>query len=1253
MSLTPQQIDQYITQNANESTILAAKKIILDNNILYSKKSKKGDFNLLISEGTGSKVQGVIISEGKDKPLVSCTCKNYQKGLCKHIVSGLLTFREANQSLKKISYNQKKSIVENFQLNNQSIENYLDIDLSEKIKDLNKQGRLFILSKNKGKFEINVRDNAKNHFVSLSFDLETAELKTGCNCTDTRHPLCSHKIFALSYLLKNLGDHAFEQTFDWTTEKEKLLNKYGLSLEDDWLGKVEFSFTSGQLELKIIDLDFVKHALMKKTNKFNSNLKQTDNSIENINNSYSIGYVLRKIPNNNLDILLVDVISGLFNAKTKKFEKHIQKLNSNSKNENLAQFKDAEFLDFFEFQKRFTIDYFDIHISETFPEFCALISSNPLISFRIHDKDIPVYVHFITFYLPMVHQLVEKLAGKFVFYPKTPDVTKYSKTDLTKINLSQYKLDFAFEYKELNNSIILTPVCFIDNKPIEYKSLKYFDFWFINFDSKFYTLKNSNSYIIILLTALQQKENLSFTKQTFPTFIERFIKPYQLHVIGMKPEMLEITEEIFEPVGKIRLSETGNFLLFYPTVYYGDMEISVNNPNESLYFSLESGYLKIARNKTYEKEFKDFIVGLHKSFNPNTFQEYFSLHCDDAMRRTWFIDFYHRCKQQGFEVYGFNNLKKFKFNPARPNTGYSISSGLDWFDLKVDVNFGDLQVEIADIRKSILKRENLVLLEDGSLGMLPDEWLDKWSDLLKYGSVSNNKIRVSKIHYTIIDKFYDELNDQKIISELLDKKKLLSGFNEIEKITIPRQLKATLRDYQMEGLNWLVFLTSFRWGGCLADDMGLGKTLQILALFCHLIEKNTDRKKTFLVVSPTTLIFNWQNEIKKFCPHLKEHIHYGINRREEVERFNEVDIILTSYGTLVNDIAIFKDLKFNCIVLDESQAIKNVNSQRFKAVNLLQADHRFVLTGTPIENNTLELYAQMHFANPGLLGSFSFYKDEFFEKIDKGKERGKISELVKLIRPFFLRRTKEEVAKDLPEKTEMILFCEMEEEQRKIYDSYRIEIRMRLLGKIDELGIEKAKFNILEGLLKLRQICDSPALLKTEENLGNSSAKCDELFRHILKKTGKHKILVFSQFLGMLDIIKKRLEIENINYVSLDGSTRNRKEIVEQFQQEENCRVFVLSLKAGGYGLNLTEADYVYLIDPWWNPAVEEQAIDRTHRIGQKNKVFAYRMICKNTIEEKILELQQKKRDLADEIISGESGFVKNLSRDDLDELLS
>jgi non-specific serine/threonine protein kinase len=608
------------------------------------------------------------------------------------------------------------------------------------------------------------------------------------------------------------------------------------------------------------------------------------------------------------------------------------------------------------------------------------------------------------------------------------------------------------------------------------------------------------------------------------------------------------------------------------------------------------------------------------------------------------------------QTLGFETLKKFKIKSTKPTTSIHISSGMDWFDTEVQVDFDGQIADINEIKKSLSVKRNYVALGDGSFGLLPEEWLSKYSLLFKMADVSGKTLRVSKYNFSVIDELYDAIDDETIRKELMEKKDNLLQLNpeNREPIATPDNLDAILRPYQESGFNWLAYLDKVKWGGLLADDMGLGKTIQTLTFLQHY--QNTNGTLNALVVCPTTLLYNWQNEINKFTNGLTFMIHHGSSRAAKQSVLEEFNIVITTYGTLRSDIELLMKVQFDYAILDESQAIKNPTSKVTKAAMLLNTKNKFALSGTPMQNNTFDIYAQLNFLNPGMLGNKEFFKDNFATPIDKFQEKTTKEHLRKLIYPFLLRRTKEQVAKDLPDKTEITLYCEMEAPQRKIYDAYRNLYRAKILGTIDDQGIEKSQFAILQGLMKLRQICDSPAILKGEEvQLQNHSVKLTELTREIKENISNHKALVFSQFLGMLGLIREKLDEEGIQYEYFDGSytSKQREAAIENFQENEECRIFLISLKAGGTGLNLTAADYVYLMDPWWNPAVEQQAIDRTHRIGQTKNIFAYRYICKDTVEEKIVELKQKKNSLVRDIIADDDGFVKNLTKEDVEYLFS
>jgi len=736
-------------------------------------------------------------------------------------------------------------------------------------------------------------------------------------------------------------------------------------------------------------------------------------------------------------------------------------------------------------------------------------------------------------------------------------------------------------------------------------------------------------------------------------FYQKFIQPLSKEFEVVFDQKIFKSEDIALDFQKrqIFLSEKDDFILInLQVVYDQNKEVLLTTDGDFVHREDDKIY-KYIRNKELENDFLEEIATLHPDFEEQKYNKFFYLYFEDFIQDMWFYKFFDYLKIHQIEIYGVKDLKKFKYSPHKAKVVTSVSSGQDWFDVNVDISFGDNMVSLKDIKTAIANKQRYIQLKDGSVGILPEEWLHKLEKYFRNAAeIDKNSLKISKMRFSVIDELFDEQDQMEILEELEEKKKRLKSFRKIDKVQVPAGIKAQLRDYQKEGLNWLNFLHEMQWGGILADDMGLGKTLQILTFLKRIVRND---KTPNLIVVPTTLLFNWQKEIEKFVPGLKAYYHYGKDRQRHTKGFKKYHLIFTTYGTMLRDIEFLKDFQFNYVILDESQAIKNPVSRRFKAVSLLKARNRIAMTGTPIENSTFDLYAQMSFVNPGFFIGVKNFKDHYSNPIDKDGDELVAQELQRLVNPFILRRTKEKVAKELPDKIEDIIYCEMSPAQRKVYDAYRNHYRDKVLKQIKKEGIAKSKFMVLEALTRLRQICDSPALLNDDAINTTDSVKIDEIVAHITDKTANHKLLIFSQFTSMLALLKERLDQLNISYAYLDGQTniKQREAMVNRFQNEPDLRVFLISLKAGGTGLNLTAADYVYILDPWWNPAVENQAIDRIYRIGQTKNVFAYRMICKNTIEEKILDLQSKKRKIATDIIHTDESIMKALKTTDIQNL--
>ena len=591
-----------------------------------------------------------------------------------------------------------------------------------------------------------------------------------------------------------------------------------------------------------------------------------------------------------------------------------------------------------------------------------------------------------------------------------------------------------------------------------------------------------------------------------------------------------------------------------------------------------------------------------------------------------------------------------RYRPAG-SVAWNVTSGIDWFELSGSIDFGGVVADMPALLTALARGDRAVDLEDGSRGILPADFATQLEPLLALAEQKDGRLRYGRMQAALLDALLAGMPHSHVDDAFTKIREELAAGGRPEAEHEPDGFEGTLRHYQREGLGWLTFLERLGLGGCLADDMGLGKTIQILALLLRrqaVANEAGLAPRPSLVIVPKSLIFNWMEEARRFAPQLRLLNHTGQERSASVDSFAEHDLILTTYGTLRRDVIQHRKVDYDYVVLDEAQAIKNATSQAAKACRLLKARQRLALTGTPVENHIGELWSIFEFLNPGQLGTAAKLK-RFL-----AGGRGNGAELVaRAVRPYLLRRTKTQVLSDLPEKTEQTLFCELGEQQRKAYDDLRLHYRNELATRIGQQGIGRSRIAVLEALLRLRQAACHPGLIDAGR-IDEPSAKLDTLLEQLSEVLDEgHKVLVFSQFTSFLAILRRKLEARGQVYEYLDGKTTDRQSRVERFQEDPDCRLFLVSLKAGGQGLNLTAADYVYILDPWWNPAVEAQAIDRAHRIGQTRPVFAYRLIAQDTVEEKILALQEQKRELAESIVTADTGILSGLTGDDIDMLFS
>ncbi|QDV44905.1 ATP-dependent helicase HepA [Stieleria neptunia] len=586
-----------------------------------------------------------------------------------------------------------------------------------------------------------------------------------------------------------------------------------------------------------------------------------------------------------------------------------------------------------------------------------------------------------------------------------------------------------------------------------------------------------------------------------------------------------------------------------------------------------------------------------------------------------------------------------------------VTSGVDWFDLDAEVAFDDVNASLPKLLEALQSGASTIQLDDGTVGMLPQDWLSKFVGIRESGQEHDGSIRFHRSQGLLLDLLLEEQGGVKRDHDFSKFLRQVKSFDGIKPAAPPKTFAGELRDYQRTGLGWLRFLQKFGFGGCLADDMGLGKTIQVLALLEARRKRRVPKGQTrnpSIVVVPKSLVFNWLDEASRFTPKLRVRNHTGTERKSDWDAFTEapdsIDVLLTTYGTMRIDAPLLAQMQFDYAILDEAQAIKNPKSLVARASRLLPAEHRLAMTGTPIENHLGDLWSLFDFLNPGMLANAKPSSGQLPDLEDEAQRRH-VERLGKSLQPFILRRTKSEVLTELPEKVEQTLSCSIDKKQRKLYDELREHYRVHLSNKVKELGLKKAKIHVLEALLRLRQAACDPRLIHPD--CGVRGAKIEELLERLdeLHREGR-KALVFSQFTSLLGLLKQDLDQRGWNYEYLDGKTRKRAEKVRRFQNDPECQLFLISLKAGGNGLNLTAAEYVFILDPWWNPAVEAQAIDRAHRMGQTQSVNAYRMICSGTVEEKIVELQKSKRNLADAIVSQNKSLIGQLTAQDLQDLL-
>ncbi|MEI6947516.1 SNF2-related protein [Paraflavisolibacter sp. H34] len=1193
----------------------------------------------------------VHITSYKDPKGLSlrCACPYNLGDICRHEAAALLRLQEMiDKGLllsDNVEYDQHHTVAKMKNIEVKTLRLLCAPDVFSTAERFLQSGKPKIESARDEVVKASVTINNTAYYVILRRN-EERTFDTSSNYEDTEHPLCLPKVIVFLFLLGKYGPTYFDTIRNWDKEKNKLLEAYGYSLKDDLTNKFEFTYKDGKPFLRVLDRTIKRIAapvsalpmkpVVEKPVEVAETLVLTKEKPPRKSLGVVINFNKASFPHFTVD--LVEGESGeeagfIGNVQKLELAKYIELENYEEKDRSLIgqvrKLQDSEINKF-------------INRNSPFSGFWENIVHQ-------EDDELPEETSslIMEYLLPKLRKICSEQETQLFLLPKQKS---FKTAHLEKIEFHHSSLQPQFFVGRENGTVAIE--CFVKPEAVAFglsDNEVPTPLVFV-YNHQLYLWENSEAALTALrfLPAGTKEVSADEWPETLSNFVLPLTKDYKVDfdqtLVG------EIKDG--QPDVKLFLQEKGEYLVFQPIFNYKGYDTKAKD-RDQLVIANGGKVVVVHRNREAEQDFLQKLRILHSNFVAFDDGAALALKGADVLKNNWFFLFVDAMNEQKVPVYGFELLKNFRFNTAKPSTRIFISSNTDWFDAKVDILFGDQKVSVSEVKKALANKQQFVQLNDGTLGILPEEWVKKYSLLFRVGEGKADKLKLSRFHLSVIDELYENRNEEELTIELEEKYDRLRQFDKIEEIPLPTNLRATLRPYQEAGYQWINYLNQVSWGGILADDMGLGKTVQALSFLQHFFEANG--RLMAVVICPTTLIYNWEAEIKKFTPDITYYIHHGPLRNRNIAEWQKQNVIITTYGTLRSDIKLFAAVPFDYIVLDESQAIKNPASKVTKAVSLINAKNRLCMSGTPLQNNTFDIYAQMNFLNPGMLGSMEFFRQEFAIPIDKFGEAEQKEHLRKILYPFILRRTKEQVAKDLPEKTETVLFCEMGDDQRRIYDAYRNDFRARIMGSIEEQGIQRSQLTILQGLMKLRQICDSPAILNETEKFENHSIKLEELAREITENIGNHKALIFSQFLGMLALIKEKLKHLNVKFEYFDGSTSatDREKAIQSFQNDEEVRVFLISLKAGGVGLNLTAADYVYIVDPWWNPAVEQQAIDRTHRIGQTKSIFAYRMICKDTIEDKIMTLQEKKRLLAKDLIADDTSFVKTLTREDVEYLFS
>ncbi|MFW5974834.1 MAG: SNF2-related protein, partial [Bacteroidota bacterium] len=898
-----------------------------------------------------------------------CTCP-YEWGLCKHIAATTLYLitELSSRPNQALLIDQANTVVSIPLLNKKWLKDNTPDAIAEEVDILLKNAEFETENPKSGVLDINIKVGGNTLPVTFKARKGSYDVTTSCKCRENRFILCKHKLAALHVLKQRYKTTVFDTCLDWSKEEKQLTGQLGATPEMVKQKKVplEFVFRERQLEIDSKSTKLVKNSLFQLIPEPGGRI-HSEPVIAKQHHQGELIYVLS----------LSYLDSGIASFKVHLFKGFYTKDGSRIKSTGFTEIFDPLSDDLF-LQKATESDYKILQKSKMLSGLFNRLMRLP------HDE-MPEYDMLTNIYSvlqPLFRLLSDRML--YLYYDMIGYYYNIRLNQCYPVQMSNDTINPVITQKPAKDYTTLYIDYYINGQKVKPEPKEGLHYWFFRKENTLHPWQNSAALFLYEISGHEALDRIDFLDFQREKLFDRFIRFFQdkIEVVIEEPDIKPLEEADSEK--RVYLQEHGEHILFFPVMLYGHSEVNLLHGTSDglLYERRESDTVQIKRDKEAEEEALQAIRETLPQFQYQQEHEYFFLTIKQMLDNNCFIKFYEKCRANHIRVFGFKELKSIKYHPAGASVSYSIKSNEDWFDMELSVSFDDHQVSLKDLRKAVVNHENLVPIGDGQYCILPDEFLKKFSSALKVGEIEEESVRLQKSQFTVVHALLNQQSDARIVEELSEKMQMLKSFDKIESVPVPQNLKATMRDYQKAGLSWLALLARFSFGGCLADDMGLGKTLQMLAFFLHLKEKDGRKNHTHLVVCPTTLIFNWQNEIKKFVPSLKTLVYWGTQRQFDEKEMKKHDVVLTSYGTMVNDIESLYKFRFTTVVFDESQAMKNPSSLRFKAALLLQAQYRFSLTGTPIENNTIELFSQMHVLNRGLLGTFSTFRKTYGKNLE-------------------------------------------------------------------------------------------------------------------------------------------------------------------------------------------------------------------------------------------------------------------------------